>query len=77
MDHRQMPPAGLPRPDEQTFDGTVAALVASIMFIANVKAAREGLMIGGSPATGLVLRIPMQILFIWLAWWSTRAKARR
>ena len=30
MDHRQMPPAGLPRPDERTFDGTVASLVASI-----------------------------------------------
>jgi uncharacterized membrane protein len=51
-------------------------LLFAAMFPANVKAAREGLTIGGSPATELLLRLPMQILFIWLAWWSTRAPRR-
>ena len=41
MDHRQMPPAGLPRPDERTFDGTVASIVTSIDSAA-AKSARPG-----------------------------------
>ena len=46
----------------------IALLLA--MFPANLKAAREGLQIRGRPATRLGLRIPMQILFIALLWWS-------
>lgn len=48
----------------------IALLIA--MFPANVKAAREHLSLGGKPATTLWLRVPMQILFIGLLWWSTR-----
>lgn len=40
------------------------------MFPANVKAARDRLNLGGRPATPLWLRIPMQLLFIGLLWWS-------
>lgn len=40
------------------------------MFPANVKAARERLNLGGRPATPLLLRVPMQLLFIGLLWWS-------
>ena len=40
------------------------------MFPANVKAARERLTLRGRPATGLWLRLPMQILFLGLLWWS-------
>ncbi len=49
----------------------IALLIA--MFPANVQAARAGLKLGGKPATALWLRIPMQIVFIGLLWWSTRA----
>ena len=39
---------------------------------ANIHAAKAGILINGQPATALWLRIPIQFLFIWLAWWSTR-----
>jgi uncharacterized membrane protein len=52
--------------------GVLLCLLFVAMFPANIKAAREGLTLGGSAATQLWLRAPMQILFIWLAWWSTR-----
>ena len=42
------------------------------MFPANLKAAREGLILRGKPATALPLRLPMQLLFIGLLWWSAR-----
>lgn len=56
--------------------GVCLCLLFAAMFAANVKAAREELTIAGSPATDLGLRFPMQIFFIWLAWWSTRADSR-
>lgn len=52
-----------------------ALLIA--MFPANVKAAREGLMLAGNPPTPLWLRAPMQALFVWLAWWTTRRPSER
>ena len=48
----------------------IALLVA--MFPANVKAAREHLTLRGKVVTPLWLRLPMQILFIGLLWWSTQ-----
>jgi uncharacterized membrane protein len=39
---------------------------------ANIKAARDGLTIGGRAATILWLRIPMQILFLVLIFWCTQ-----
>jgi uncharacterized membrane protein len=54
-----------------------AAGIALILFFiavlpANIHAARAGTTLRGRPATPLWLRVPMQILFIVLAWWSTR-----
>jgi uncharacterized membrane protein len=54
-----------------------AAGIALILFFiavlpANIHAARAGITLRGRPATPLWLRLPMQILFIVLAWWSTR-----
>jgi uncharacterized membrane protein len=54
-----------------------AAGIALILFFiavlpANIQAARAGITLRGRPATPLWLRLPMQILFIVLAWWSTR-----
>jgi uncharacterized membrane protein len=54
-----------------------AAGIALILFFiavlpANIHAARAGITLRGRPATPVWLRLPMQILFIVLAWWSTR-----
>jgi uncharacterized membrane protein len=48
--------------------GLIALLVA--MFPANVKAAQDQLPLRGRAATPLWLRVPMQVLFIALLWWS-------
>jgi uncharacterized membrane protein len=55
----------------------LAAGIALILFFiavlpANIRAARANVTLRGRPATALWLRVPMQILFIGLAWWSTR-----
>ena len=39
---------------------------------ANIYAARAGVTLRGKPATSLWLRIPMQVLFIAIAFWATR-----
>jgi uncharacterized membrane protein len=44
---------------------------------ANIHAARANVTLGGEPATPLVLRLPMQLLFIVLTWWSAVRPARR
>jgi uncharacterized membrane protein len=54
-----------------------AAGIALILFFiavlpANIHAARAAVTLRGRPATPLWLRVPMQILFIVLTWWSTR-----
>jgi len=54
-----------------------AAGIALILFFiavlpANIHAARAGITLRGRPATPLWLRIPMQVLFIFFVWWSTR-----
>jgi uncharacterized membrane protein len=53
----------------------LAAAVALIVFFlavlpANIHAARSGVTVGGRPATPLVVRVPMQALFIALTWWA-------
>jgi uncharacterized membrane protein len=40
------------------------------MFPANIHAARSGHSIGGRPHTPMLLRLPLQILWIGLLWWS-------
>lgn len=46
----------------------IVLLVA--LFPANIRAAREHLTLRGRPATSLWLRLPMQVLFLGLLWWS-------
>jgi uncharacterized membrane protein len=58
-----------------------AAAWALIVFFlailpANIHAARAGLTLAGNPVTPLVVRIPVQILFIALTWWSGIRPAR-
>ena len=52
--------------------GILLCLLFVAMFPANIKAAQEGLTLGGSAATPLWLRAPLQVLFIGLVWWSTQ-----
>lgn len=52
-----------------------AAAVALIVFLlavlpANIHAARSGITLRGAPPTPLVVRIPLQLLFMTLIWWS-------
>jgi uncharacterized membrane protein len=51
-----------------------AGLALIIFFIlvlpANIHAANAGLTLRGEPVTPLLIRIPMQLLFIGLTWWS-------
>lgn len=54
-----------------------AAAYALIVFFlavlpANIHAARAGITLHGKPATNLWLRIPMQVLFIAIAFWASR-----
>jgi uncharacterized membrane protein len=48
------------------------ALIAFFLAVlpANIHAARAGVHLRGKPATSLWLRIPMQVLFIAVAFWS-------
>jgi uncharacterized membrane protein len=57
----------------KTRQAAAVALIVMLVaiFPANIRAAREGLTVGGKPATRLWLRAPMQILFIGLLWWSS------
>lgn len=48
------------------------ALIAFFVVVlpANIHAARAGVTLRGKPATNLWLRVPMQVLFIAIAFWS-------
>jgi hypothetical protein len=64
--------AGLLLPEFQRAAGY--ALIAFFLAVlpANIRAARAGVTLRGKPATTLWLRIPMQVLFIAVAFWSAR-----
>jgi uncharacterized membrane protein len=51
----------------------VAALIALLvaMFPANVHATRAGRMLRGKPLTPVAPRLPLQVLWVGLLWWST------
>jgi uncharacterized membrane protein len=54
-------------------DGLMLLLVA--LFPANIYAARIDHRIGGRPHTRMVVRAPLQLLWIGLLWWSTSGVA--
>jgi uncharacterized membrane protein len=62
--------AGLLLPSTRRVAAWTLILFLIAVFPANVRAAREGMMIGGKPATPLVPRTAMQGVFIGLLWWS-------
>jgi uncharacterized membrane protein len=49
----------------------IVLLVA--MFPANIYAARTGHLIDGRPHTPMFFRLPLQVLWIGLLWWSTQS----
>lgn len=63
---------GILVPGTRRLAGILLILFFIAVFPANVHAARSGASLGGRPATPLALRLPMQLLFIALAWWVTR-----
>jgi len=65
--------AGLLLPQFRRLAGTCLIALLVGMFVANLNAAQKGVALRGKPATPLSLRVPMQVFFIALLWWSTRA----
>lgn len=65
--------AGLLLPQFRRLAGICLIALLVGMFVANINAAQKGVTLRGRPATPLWLRAPMQVLFIALLWWSTRA----
>jgi uncharacterized membrane protein len=65
--------AGLLLPAFRRLAGVCLIALLIGMFMANVNAAQKSVTLRGKPPTPLWLRAPMQILFIALLCWSTRA----
>jgi uncharacterized membrane protein len=63
---------GILIPRYRNIAGICLIVLLVAMLPANIKAAQGGLQILGRPATPLLIRIPLQIIFIGLVWWSTR-----
>jgi len=62
---------GILLPDTRRLAGLGLIALFVGMFAANVSAARRGLTLAGKPVTPLAIRLPMQLLFIGVAWWTT------
>jgi uncharacterized membrane protein len=68
---------GLLVPRLQRAAGLALIVFLVAVFPANVRAAREGVTLGGRAATPLVWRAPMQVLLIGLVYWVTWTGASR
>ena len=74
---------GLQVPQAATPVAALAAAMLACMFPANVKAAREGLTVGGRPVPGLGVRLGIQAVFVlalaaavWPGWGSAWPQGR-
>ncbi len=63
---------GLLIPSLQRPAGIALVLFFIAVLPANIYAAHAGILLGGQPATPVWIRVPIQLLFIALAWWSTQ-----
>ena len=63
---------GLLIPQLQRAAGICLILFLIAVFPANVHATRTEVTLRGKPVTPLGLRLPMQLIYIALVWWSTR-----
>ena len=55
--------------------GVCLVLLFAAILPANIHASQSGVGLSGQPPTPLPLRVPIQMLFIAIAWWSTRSEA--
>jgi uncharacterized membrane protein len=62
---------GIQIPQTRWLAGLGLILLMTGMFTANVSAARRNLSLNGKPVTPLWLRLPMQLLFVGVTWWTT------
>ncbi len=65
---------GLLVPRFQRSAGIALVLFFIAVLPANIYAAQSGMLLGGQPATPVWIRVPIQLLFIALAWWSTKPR---
>ncbi len=63
---------GILLPKVRNVAGLCLDLFLLAVFPANWKAAREGILLRGKPATALWLRVPLQVFHLLLTWWATR-----
>jgi uncharacterized membrane protein len=63
---------GILLPQFRSLAGSCLIILLIVMFPANVNAARNKIPLRGKPPTPLRVRLPMQVLFIGLVWWSAR-----
>jgi uncharacterized membrane protein len=61
---------GLLIPSVQKITAIALILLLIALLPANINAARSGITLRGKPPTPLLIRIPMQLLFSFLIWWS-------
>lgn len=64
---------GLLLPQFRRLAGICLAILLICIFVANVNAALQGVTLRGKPATALWLRTPMQMFFMGLLLWSSKA----
>jgi uncharacterized membrane protein len=68
---------GILVPASRKFAGIGLVLLLLAMLPANVSAALRGVTLRGQPATALWLRVPMQLVFIAVAWWTSQPAGPR
>jgi uncharacterized membrane protein len=68
---------GLLVPSTMRLSGVLLAIFFVAIFPANIYAAKTRATIAGQEAMNLWLRAPMQLLFIWLALWTTKLEPAR
>ncbi len=67
---------GILVPGTRRLAGIGLVLLFLAVLPANVSAALRDVTLGGRPVTALWLRVPMQLVFIAVAWWTTTPPAR-
>lgn len=67
---------GILIPRVRRWAGIGLILLLLALFPANVSAAMRNVTLDGRPVTALWLRLPMQVLFIGLTWWTTQGKEK-
>ena len=67
---------GLLLPKFRRVAGVCLAALFAVMFVANVHASQTGAGVGGQPPTPMLIRGPMQALFIAIALWTSKSSPK-